>query len=166
MQRRTGSITFSKCRIIMARTRLKSKGRRENGTYVGIPHAITRSREYAALSAIAVKLLIDLADQFNGSNNGDFQATWPFMKSKGWRSKATLYRALNELLNREFVIVSRQGGRHVCSLYALTFLAIDDCKGKLDINETTVPSSAWKKNSVPQKLGHIGLKTGPIHAAK
>ena len=150
----------------MARSRIKAKGRRENGTYVGIPHAITRSREYAALSASAVKLIIDLADQFNGSNNGDLQAPWPFMQGKGWRSKATLYRAIDELLHREFVIVSRQGGRHKCSLCALTFLAIDDCKGKLDIHETTVPSSAWKKNSVAQKLGHIGLKTGPIHVTK
>jgi hypothetical protein len=109
LQRQTGSITFSMRRIIMARSRIKAKGRRESGTYVGIPHAITRSREYAALSASAVKLIIDLADQFNGSNNGDLQATWPFMQDKGWRSKATLYRAINELLHREFVIVSNQG---------------------------------------------------------
>ena len=150
----------------MARNRLKTKGRRENGTYVGIPHAITRSREYASLSASAVKLIIDLADQFNGSNNGDLQATWPFMNKKGWKSKATLYRALNELLNREFIIVSRQGGRHACSLYALTFLAIDDCKGKLDIHETSVPSSAWKKTSVAQKRGQCSPETRPIHATK
>ncbi len=139
----------------MARNRLKAKGRRENGTFVGIPHSVTRSGEYAALSAAAVKLLLDLADQFNGSNNGDFQATWPFMKRKGWKSKATLYRALNELLETGFAIVSRQGGRHKCNLYALTFHAIDDCKGKLDIAATNAPPNNWKK-SVVQKLGHIG----------
>ena len=150
----------------MARTRLKAKGRREKGTYVGIPHSITRSREYAALPAPAVKLLIDLADQFNGFNNGDLQATWRLMERKGWRSKATLYRALNKLLERGFILVSRQGGKHKCTLFALTYLAIDDCKGKLDVAETIVPPNTWKTNSVVQKRGHISTETRPIHVTK
>lgn len=150
----------------MTRSRAKAKGRREKGTYAGIPHSITRSKEYAALSASAVKLLVDLADQFNGSNNGDIQATWPFMRNKGWKSKATLYRALEELLQRQFVIVSRQGGRHKCTLYALTWYAIDECKGKLEIDETRAPCNAWKTKSVVQKLGQCGTETRPIRAAK
>ena len=42
-------------------------------------------------------------------------------------------------------IVSRMGGRNTCSLYALTFQAIDECKGKLDISSSIVASGDWKK---------------------
>lgn len=150
----------------MAQNRLKAKGRREKGTYVGIPHAITRSREYAALTAIAVKLLVDITDQFNGINNGDFQATWPFMQRKGWRSKATIRRALDELIEKGFIVVSRQGGRNLCTLYALTFLAVDDCKGKLDINETRIPLNFWKTKLGVPKLGQLDPATRPTHETK
>ena len=138
----------------MAQNRIKAKGRREKGTYAGIPHAVTRSREYASLTAVAVKMLVDITDQFNGKNNGDFQATRPFMQRKGWKSKATIRRALDELVDKGFIVISRQGGRNLCMLYALTFLAIDDCKGKLDIEETRTPLSFWKKSLVP-KLGQL-----------
>lgn len=135
----------------MARTRLNAKGRRENGTYAGIPHSVTRSPQYAALSAHAVKLLLDFTDQFNGKNNGDMEATWPTMQRKGWRSKKTLYRAIRELTQAGFVVVSRQGWTRTCTLYALTFLAIDECRGKLDIAPTAAPYNTWKtKTAVPQ----------------
>ena len=37
-------------------------------------------------------------------------------------------------------------GRHKATLYALTFYAIDDCKGKLDVKATGSPRGTWKKN--------------------
>ena len=89
--------------------------------------------------------MIDLAAQYNGRNNGDFTIAWKLMRRRGWASKDTLYRALGELQDTGFVIVTRKGGRNQCSLYALTFFAVDECKGKLDIRPTHAPPGNWRK---------------------
>ena len=122
------------------------KNRTEKGSFVAIPHCVIRSHGYANLSAYAVKLLNDLLSQYYGSNNGDFQATFSLMRERGWKSKGTLNRAIKELIESGFVEVSRRGGRNKCSLYAVTFYAIDECKGKLDISATNAPTSIWKRN--------------------
>jgi hypothetical protein len=43
--------------------------------------------------------------------------------------------------------VAPQGGKNKASLYALTFLRINECGGKLDIDETLTPSDLWKDNN-------------------
>lgn len=120
--------------------------RYEKGGYVPIPHCVIRSDGYAKLSAHAVKLLNDMLSQYYGSNNGDFHATFSLLKNRGWKSKGTLNKAIKELIASGFIEVSRQGGRNKCSLYAVTFYAIDDCKGKLDIQATNKPTSLWRKD--------------------
>ena len=120
--------------------------RTEKGGYVAIPHCVIRSHGYANLSAYAVKLVNELLSQYYGSNNGDLQATFSLLKNRGWKSKGTLNKAIKELVASGFVEVSRQGGRNKCSLYAMSFYAIDECNGKLDIQATTKPTSLWRKN--------------------
>jgi hypothetical protein len=122
------------------------KNRIEKGGYIAMPHSVIRSYSYGNLSAYATKLLNDLLSQYYGSNNGDFQAAFSLMRKRGWKSKGTLNRAIKELIESGFVEVSRQGGRNKCSLYAVTFYAIDECKGKLDISATNTPTSIWKRN--------------------
>ncbi len=120
--------------------------RREKGHFVPFPLVVLRSEAFARLSAKAVKLLIDLLSQYNGtSNNGDFCAAWTIMARKGWRSRDTLGKALHELEETEFVTRTRQGGKHLASLYGVTFFNIDYCGGKLDVSPTKTPSSAWHK---------------------
>jgi hypothetical protein len=122
------------------------KGRIEKGGYVALPHVVLRSNGFAKLSAYAVKLLNDFLSQYYGSNNGDFHATFSLMQKRGWKSKGTLNRAIKELIESGFVELSRQGGRNKCSLYCVSFYAIDECKGKLDISATKCPTSVWRKN--------------------
>ena len=33
------------------------------------------------------------------------------------------------------------------NLYAITYLAVDECGGKLDINETRTPEHSWRKKN-------------------
>jgi DNA-binding transcriptional ArsR family regulator len=131
----------------MARRKFHSHGEKgEKGGYAALYHCVTRSQAYIKLSAYAVKLLNDLLSQYNGSNNGDLGAAYTMMQKRGWKSKGTLSRSIKELLESGFIEVSRQGGRHRCSLYALTFYAVDQCNGKIDIRPTTSPKSLWRKN--------------------
>lgn len=100
---------------------------------------------YIGTSANAIRLLLDLARQYNGRNNGDLSATFSVMRKRGWTSKGTIERMIKELLDRGWICVTRPGGKHRPTLYAVTWLPIDDCDGKLDVAETRIPSNEWKK---------------------
>ena len=121
-----------------------SRGRAKNGRYAGIPHSVMESESYYLSSGNALKLLLELAKQCNGYNNGDLSAAFSVLKSRGWRSKKTLARCLNELMERELIVKTREGwfsnpgGR--CALYALTWLPINECEGKeLELGPTRGP---------------------------
>ena len=131
----------------MGKSRFKSaQSKRERGGFVALPHVVIRSQNFASLSAHAVKLLIDLLSQYKGNNNGDLCATWTLMQRRGWKSKDTLNKALKELRLCDWLETTRQGGRHKPTLYAVTFIAIDSCGGKLDVLATASPRGSWKKN--------------------
>ena len=131
----------------MATNRYKgNRSKREAGSFVSLPHNVIRSQNFVSLSAHAVKLLIDLLSQYKGNNNGDLCATWTLMQRRGWKSKDTLNKALKELRLRDWLETTRQGGRHKPTLYAVTFIAIDSCGGKLDVLATASPRGSWKKN--------------------
>ena len=121
----------------------RNNNRKKKGQYFALPHAVMASSNYVRLSAHAIKLLNDLGFQYNGTNNGDLCATWSMMVKRGWKSASTLYKAVRELMYYGLIIKSRQGGRHKPTLYALTWNSVDDCKGKLDIQSTSVPLGYW-----------------------
>jgi hypothetical protein len=136
----------------MARKHGKTKNRNDAGRFVGIPVHILESQEYAALQSNTVKLLLDLLCQYNGYNNGDLCATWSLLSKRGWKSRDTRDRALKQLLASSFIVKTRQGekghtsGHRKPTLYAVTWLGIDECKGKLDIRPNPAPLNTWKNN--------------------
>ncbi len=134
----------------MTVSRRKAKGRSDSGSFMLMPHAILNSKPYTKLSAPAVKLMLDLYGQYRGHNNGDFAMAWSMMRKRGWRSKETLYRARDDLLKNGFIVLTRQGGKHQCSLYAVTWQAIDDCNGKLEYPSTAVALGYWKQGFAPK----------------
>ena len=121
-----------------------AKSKRESGGYAPLAYSVSRSAAYRNLSGNAVKLINEFLAQYNGKNNGDFTIAWSLLKDRGWRSRTTIWRSVNELLEGGWIELSRQGGRHKASLYALTFYSVDECKGKLDIKSTSKPKGTWK----------------------
>lgn len=108
---------------------------------------VLRSPALANLSPYASKLLLDIASQWQLGRNGDASAAFEkVMRARGWRSKATLHKALKELLLSGLVIQTRQGSLHECSLYAIGWLAIDECGGKLDMKPTSGPLDYWRNS--------------------
>jgi hypothetical protein len=105
---------------------------------------VLRSQALADLSPHAAKLLLDIASQWHLGRNGDSSVAFEnVMRARGWRSKTTLHKALAALRKSGLIIQTRQGSLHQCSLYALGWMAIDDCGGKLDIASTTRPLNDW-----------------------
>lgn len=118
----------------MARTRAKAKGRQDGWTYFQLPHNLLKCEDFTSLSGSALKVLLHLASQFNGTNNGDLSATLTDVRAKGVRSSSTLVAAIAELQQKNLIVCTRTGrfmrpgGR--CALYGLTWLRIHDCPGK------------------------------------
>ena len=126
-----------------------------NDSFVMLPHHVLGHDNFRTLSPRATKLLIDLLAQFRGYNNGDLAATLNMMQERGWNSSDQLQKAKNELIERDVIIVARQGGLNKCSLYAVTFFPIDECKGKLDVASTRTAPVNWK-NRLSSPL--VGVK--------
>ena len=140
----------------------KSKGRSKSGTFTMLRHDVMDSPNYRALSPRAVKLLLDIARQYKRYNNGDLCATYKVMKPRGWSSKDQLWKALDELEYYGFILMSRQGGKHKCNLYALTFWEIDECGGKHELPASRTPPNNWKLVQKPysQYLQSLPRHTG------
>jgi len=85
------------------------KGRSESGQFVGIPKECMKHMNYYEMSMPAKVLLHEFCFQYNGYNDGNFCAAFSVLKNRGWKSKGTLGRAITELKDRGWIIVSRQG---------------------------------------------------------
>jgi len=151
--------------------RIKHK---QKASFAGIPRVVMECPDYINLSGSAVRLLNEVAYQFKGGNNGDLCLAWTLMKMRGFCSKATLSKAIKELIAAGMIILTRQGRfeRTKASLYALTWAPIDECISKhLDESPTRTPSrnfsverqQGWpRKSDQPvQKLYRKGTKTVP-----
>ena len=132
------------------RTRERFKGRQNSGWFFRLPIEVLKSPAYCALSLKARALICDIGAEFHGHNNGDLAATWSMMKRRGWKSKDTLRRAQLELLAAGLIEQTRQGWLHCPTLYAFTWLPIDECGGKLDVRSNPVASNAWRRPQQPR----------------
>ena len=102
------------------------KGSKIGESFVAMPYSVLLSQSFVSLSAKGVKLLMDLASQYRGDNNGDLAAAWKLMRPRGWKSEDTLHKAKQELLKADLIYEARKGRRpNVCSLYALTWFPFD-----------------------------------------
>jgi hypothetical protein len=125
--------------------------------FAAIPRAVIESDEFRELSGNTVKLLVYLAGQYRGANNGDL-STATLRKDKRWTSGRTLALALKEAREGNWLLLTRQGGKGIGpSLYALSWLPVDECKGKIDYPPEMVASDAWRKKAEP----HCGANPGP-----
>ena len=127
--------------------RRRIKGRQTTNPFLSLPHHVLRHETFKTLSTRATKLLVDIAAQYRGNNNGDLSATLSLMRDRGWNSSDQLDKAKKELVGKDVIRVARQGGLNKCNLYALTWFPIDECNGKLDIAPTTTAPVDWKKGS-------------------
>lgn len=127
------------------------KGRATNGPFLAVPRAVLDSAAWSAMTGHEIKLLMDVAAQFRGSNNGNLSVAWRILQLRGWKSRDSLSKALTGLTEKGFLIRTRQGGRRICSLYGLSWEPIHDCAGKLDVAANPVPSNAWRAWQ-PQKI--------------
>lgn len=128
----------------------------DGGSAFVIPYTLLRHDNFRRLSPFAAKLLLDLARQYTGFNNGYLCCAFALMKDEGWRSETTLRAAMEELEHYQLILRTRQGGRNLPNLYALTWRRIDDKEGTiLEVAPTLTPPNSWK-DSVPDLVRTSG----------
>ena len=130
-----------------------------SGGFGALPRRVWEHPDYQSLPGNAVKLLMDLACQYNGRNNGDLTAAYTVLKKRGWKSQDTITKAIQQLLDARLIVRTREGrfqnpgGRP--HLYAISWKAIDECPGKqLDVGPTVKPPRTFSleqiKNPSPE----------------
>ncbi len=131
-----------------------------------IPLSVLDSRAYIECSPYAKALLVDLFRQYRGDNNGDLCAAWKLMKPRGWKSEETLHHAKQELLTAGLIVETRKGARpNKASLYGVTWCALDDCGGKLDITERSFPRGKYRLLDPLPPIKNSSLTTAPVVAS-
>lgn len=139
----------------MGRPKGCNKDKRDSGRFITLPVCVLDSPAYLTASPHARMLLLDLAVQYRGNNNGDLAATWGAMRKRGWRSKDTLHRALQELLAHNLICEARKGSRpRKPTLYAVLWLSLDECGGKLDMSSVAYAKlrGTYQQFKTPAKL--------------
>jgi hypothetical protein len=128
--------------------RASFKGSKYTEPFVGIVRSVFESPAFTALSPHACKLLLELAGQYRGDNNGDLTVAWSVVSKRGWKSRTTLWRAKSELIEAGFVHVTRKGRMpSTCELLALTWFSLDVSK-KFDHEAfATFKAKAYRVNT-------------------
>lgn len=126
------------------RSTIQQKRDGANGAVMVVPHCVLNSSAYMSLSGRAVKLLWDIAMQYNTHNNGALLASWRHMAEKrGWTSSDALDKAKAELIEHDLIVQTVQGRLpNKASWYGLTWLALDTIDG-LEVSQQAWPRGAY-----------------------
>lgn len=134
--------------------------RNNKGRFAGIPVKVMDSADYKNLSANSKVLLLELAYQYNGKNNGDLACAWTILSKRGFKSEATLHRAKVGLLQLNLITEVRKGvatkGKRLCSLFAVNWHALDevfypDGIPKHNLKKTVAPlRSFWHETELSE----------------
>ena len=109
---------------------MKKKKFKGYDNFASVPRYVIDTEAFESLRGSSVKLLLLLASQYKGNNNGDLIITHSFYKDH-FKSSQTMYAARDELEQKGFIATNAYGGMSlggckVPSLYALTWLPVND----------------------------------------
>lgn len=110
----------------MGRRRFQKGGSRESGGFAALPWVVLDSPAFQTLSHPARSLLLEVARQFVGDNNGRLLLSRRYLSERGWRSADVIVRAKLELIDAGFLFETVKGRRPArASWYAVTWLLLD-----------------------------------------
>lgn len=129
--------------------------------YAPIDHKVIDSAAFADLPHSAARVLLVIARQWNGINNGWLQATFSYCHEKGIGSEHTLQKAVESLIAHGFIYRTRGhgmiDGENIAARYAITWRPLCAKKDRVGLFlDGFLPNAfeKWEpeKNSDPQKM--------------
>lgn len=122
------------------------KADRDGVRFLALPHTVMDASAFLKLSAPAVRLLLDIARQYSGTNNGKLVACSRYLATRGWKSHDTAQRARRELEAAGFIVQTRAGARpNRAAWFALTWAGLDWIP-EMDISKGSFERGLYCKN--------------------
>lgn len=104
----------------------KFSGGRIEGAFLALPWSVLDSPAWYDLSHVARSLLIDMARQYRGTNNGQLLLSRAHLSKRGWNSADTITRGKRELLAAGFIFETVKGHNpNKASWYAIVWRDLD-----------------------------------------
>ncbi|RYH71157.1 MAG: hypothetical protein EON54_00240 [Alcaligenaceae bacterium] len=103
---------------------------RDAGGFIAIPWSVIDSDAYACVGAHAKVLLIEIARQLRGDNNGALLCSRAYMATRGWNSSDMLTKCKRELIAAGLIYETVIGQRpNKAAWYAVTWMGLDKLDG-------------------------------------
>lgn len=103
---------------------------RDGGRFIALPVSVMENAAYMALSANARSLLLELALQFHGGDNGRLLLSRAHLKKRGFKSSDMIDKGKRELIAGGFIFETVLGHRpNKASWYAVTWFKLDKLPG-------------------------------------
>lgn len=146
------------------------KSNRSPERFARIPVSVLESPAATSLNYAAFKVLVILASQWHGGNNGTLALTEFYARRFGFSGRDTLYRSLRELESRGLIVCTRRGMKmkKQFTLWALGWESITHREGKpLDVPEPN-NNSRWLnwQPPAPKPESHCDQNTAEIHTER
>jgi hypothetical protein len=133
--------------------------KRVAGRFVALPHEVLDSPAYQGLGYPARALLLEIAYQYTGDNNGRLLASKARLSTRGWNSSDVLSRAKNELMEARFIHETVKGHRpNKASWYAAAILRPFGGTGRGPI----APSAGALQSPATPARGAIAVYSGVV----
>jgi hypothetical protein len=127
-------------------TRSRRDSGRDAGRFIGLPVSVLDCPNFEKLSHPARSLLLEVALQFNGDDNGRMLLSTAHLAKRGWRSADVIQRAKRQLLEYDFIFETVKGHRpNKASWYAVTWRKLDRLKGFDPGAEVAFEQGAYKR---------------------
>lgn len=138
---------------------------RDPGGFVALPWSVLDSRAYLGLSHPARALLLELARQLHGDDNGRLLLSRPLLSARGWKSVDVIQRAKQELIDAELIFETVKGQRpNKASWYAVTWYRLGDLQGFDPGAARAFVRGAYRQNEGLRPFGgQGGGGIGPPH---
>lgn len=126
--------------------RAKQDSGRDPGAFVALPVSVLDCPGYSALSHTARSLLLEVARQLKGDDNGRLLLSRAYLSARGWKSADVIQRAKGELIEGGFIFETVKGHRpNKASWYAVTWHKLGRISG-FDIGaEKAFERGAYKR---------------------
>jgi hypothetical protein len=129
----------------MAAKRQTQKAARDGSRFLALPHVVMDSAAFRNLSGPAIRLLLDVARQYSGDNNGKLLTSDKYLSTRGWTSHDTALRARRDLELSGLIFETRKGMRpNRTAWYAVTWLTLD-WSPEMDIKRENFTRGAYAK---------------------
>lgn len=127
--------------------RSKRENGRDPGAFIALPLSVLDCPGYAKLSHPARALLLEVARQCKGDDNGRSLLSSAYMAPRGWKSADVIQRAKAQLIERGFIFETVKGHRpNKASWYAITWHKLGKLKGFDPGVERAFEQGAYKRD--------------------